>query len=63
MSELKFWNWQKDDWPDFRFDARRLAALEEKFLRAAGVFFGSFKHLANESRAPLEVELLSEEAV
>ena len=63
METLKRWNWQQDDWPHFRFDARRLAALEEKFLRAAGVFFGSFKHLANESRAPLEVELLSEEAV
>ena len=63
METLKRWNWQLDDWPNFRFDAKRLTGLEEKFLRAAGVFLGSFKHLANESKVPLEVELLSEEAV
>lgn len=63
METLKRWNWQLDDWPNFRFDAKRLAGLEEKFLKAAGVFLGSFKHLANESKVPLEVELLSEEAV
>ena len=63
MGTLKRWNWQLDDWPNFRFDAKRLAGLEEKFLKAAGVFLGSFKHLTNESKVPLEVELLSEEAV
>ena len=52
METLKRWNWPLDDWPNFRFDAKRLAGLEEKFLKAAGVFLGSFKHLANESKVP-----------
>lgn len=63
MTELKFWNWQKDDWPDFRFDARRLADLEERFLQEAGVYSGMVRHLEKEGKDWLAVELMSEEAL
>jgi Fic family protein len=63
MDGLKIWNWQKDDWPDFRFDAGRLAGLEADFLRRAGVFSGSFLHIAQDGQDSLTVELMSEEAM
>jgi len=63
MRELKLWNWQKDDWPDFRFDAERLTALEERFLQESGVYSGMVRHLEKEGRDWLAVELMSEEAL
>ena len=63
MGGLKLWNWQKDDWPDFRFDSGKLAALEERFLQESGVYSGSVKHLENDGKDLLIVELMSEEAL
>ena len=56
MVGLKLWNWEQDDWPDFRFDPRRLAALEERFLQESGVYSGSVKHLEKDGRDLLVVE-------
>lgn len=63
MPDLLRWNWQQRDWPDSRFDAERLAALEEKFLREAGFYLGTFTHLVDEKRDSLAVEMMSEEAL
>ena len=63
MAGLKLWNWQKDDWPNFRYDLGRLAALEERFLLESGVYSGSVKHLENDGKDLLIVELMSEEAL
>ena len=63
MVALKPWNWQKGDWPDFRFDAARLAGLEADFLHRAGLFSGSFMHIAPDGKDLLAVELMSEEAM
>jgi Fic family protein len=40
-----------------------MTALEEKFMREAGVYLGSFKHVAKEGQDVLAVELMSEEAM
>jgi hypothetical protein len=40
-----------------------LAGLEADFLRRAGVFSGSFMHIAQDGKKLLEVELMSEEAM
>ncbi len=63
MNDFKLWNWQQDDWPNFRFDAGRLASLEADFLRQAGIFSGSFMHIALDEKNLLAVELMSEEAM
>ena len=63
MVGLKLWNWEQDDWPDFRFDPRRLAALEERFLQESGVYSGSVKHLEKDGRDLLVVELMSQEGL
>lgn len=63
MATWNVWNWQKGDWPDFRFDAGKLASLEADFLRQAGIFSGSFMHIAQDEKDLLAVELMSEEAM
>ena len=57
------WNWQKPDWPNFRWDPARLEAAEKQFLVSGGVFVGSVRHLGKEERNQLTIEAMSTEAV
>lgn len=57
------WNWQRRDWPDFRWDAARLESAEKQFLMSGGVFVGTVRHLRKEDRDQLIVEAMSTEAV
>jgi Fic family protein len=57
------WNWQRPDWPAFQWDSSRIAPAEEQFLLGAGVVIGSVKHLGQDERQALVVELMSTEAV
>lgn len=57
------WNWQQSDWPNFAWNAARLARTEERFLLDAGRLLGVVRHLAEEDRDQLVVEAMSEEAV
>jgi len=60
---LTRWNWQRPDWPRFRWDIPRLARAEECFAREAGVFLGVFQHLDRDDRDRLVVESLTGEAL
>lgn len=60
---LMKWNWQKDEWPEFRYDATVLASMESEFLTSSGVLLGACKHLDEEQFDTLRVELVSEEAL
>ena len=57
------WNWQLPDWPKFRFDADRLRAAEEAFLKGSGVVIGAFHHLEDDARDELTIELISQEII
>lgn len=57
------WNWQLEDWPQFRFDKAKLDALEAEFLRASGIFAGTIKHITTEDKQLLTVDLMSSEAL
>jgi Fic family protein len=57
------WNWQKPDWPNFRWDRTRLEAAEKQFLVGGGVFVGTVRHLGKEARDQLTIEAMSTEAV
>jgi len=57
------WNWQKTDWPNFRWDETRLETAEKEFLVNGGVFIGTVRHLGQEERDHLTVEAMSTEAV
>ncbi len=56
------WNWQREDWPRFSYEAEPLRAHEERFLQGAGVQLGASMHMDAAGQAWLKVALLSDEA-
>jgi len=57
------WNWQQQDWRNFRYDLSATHALEEDFLLTSGRMFGAFSHLDEEDKSHLRIQLLSDEAL
>src|SRR5215472_4882768 len=57
------WNWQKPDWPNFRWDRARLEAAEKQFLVGGGMFVGTVRHLGKDERDQLTIEAMSTEAI
>jgi Fic family protein len=57
------WNWQRKDWPEFRYDRAKMEALEAEFLHKSGVLMGSIRHVGEDDKQQLCVELISTEAV
>ena len=57
------WNWQQKDWPDFTYKASALEAFEATFLKESGVIIGAFRHLSNDDKDLLKVDLISTEAL
>ncbi len=57
------WNWQQDDWPNFRYDSLVLKGLEEQFLHRSGLLFGAYKHINDNEKDALTVDLISTEAL
>lgn len=57
------WNWQDSNWPIFRFRQALLAQREGQFLRQSGVVVGTVRHVPDEERLPLVIELISTEAL
>jgi Fic family protein len=57
------WNWQQSDWPDFSYDPSRIEESEKRLLLDAGLRFGAFKHLDEDDKRQLTVELISNEAL
>lgn len=57
------WNWQHKDWPNFIYKSSELSQLEDNFLHNAGILQGSLKHVTDEDKDTLRVQLMSEEAL
>jgi Fic family protein len=57
------WNWEKQSWPNFRYDLETLTVLEGRFLRQSGELSGTLKHLLKEDKQVLTVDLISDEAL
>lgn len=57
------WNWQRPDWPNFRWERARLETAERQFLVGGGVFVGTVRHVGKEERDQLTIEAMSTEAV
>jgi Fic family protein len=57
------WNWQQPDWPYFSYDKSLLDDFEKQLLLGAGLLFGAFKHLDEEDKRQLTIELISNEAL
>ncbi|KJV07444.1 Fic family protein, partial [Methylocucumis oryzae] len=57
------WNWQQAYWPHFSYDPAKIEASEKQLLMGTGLLFGAFKHLADEDKQQLIIELISNEAL
>jgi Fic family protein len=57
------WNWQRSDWPNFSWDAKRLRKAEAQFLIGSGAFAGTLRQLGAEDQVQLTVEAISSEAI
>jgi Fic family protein len=61
--ELKNWNWQQDDWPDFSYDKKKLGPLENEYTKESGISLGVMRHLAKEDHDELRIEIICNEAL
>ncbi len=57
------WNWEQEEWPEFRYDKARAAVLERQFLVNSGKWLGVCSHLDQNDGERLKIGLLSAEAV
>jgi Fic family protein len=57
------WNWQHKDWPNFRLNAEALAGFEAQFLQNTGIQIGAAKHLDDDTRQLVLVDMLTGEAL
>ncbi len=56
------WNWQKPSWPAFIWDAEKLKDAEAQFLHRAGLFQGALRHMGEDDKTALTIEVISSEA-
>lgn len=57
------WNWQKEEWPRFSYKKEALKSLEYQFMQAHGIALGAFKHIENDEKDELLIEILVNEAL
>ena len=57
------WNWRRPDWPSFRWDRATVAGVEDQFLKDGGVLIGTARHLGDEGRERLRVDVMTAEAI
>jgi Fic family protein len=57
------WNWQQSDWPNFRWNDTTLAPFEARFLQNAGEQIGSIKHVGDEDRTAILIDMMTGEAL
>ncbi|MBL4836858.1 MAG: Fic family protein [Kordiimonadaceae bacterium] len=57
------WNWQQKEWPNFSFEADVLASREAKFMQSSGVFYGAYKHITEDEKKVLLIDIICEEAL
>ena len=57
------WHWQQEDWPNFRYDSVALKGVEEQFLHRSGLLFGAYKHINEDEKDLLTIDLISTEAL
>lgn len=57
------WNWQRPEWPVFVYQEAELDVYERRFLQTSGLLIGAFKHIRDDDKNTLIVDIISEEAI
>jgi Fic family protein len=63
MTKHRRWNWEQKDWPHFSYVAESIIPLEHQFLHQAGMLTGVIKHINDEDKKMLTVQIICEEAL
>ncbi|NQZ56065.1 MAG: Fic family protein [Lentisphaeraceae bacterium] len=58
----KYWNWQQDDWPEFSYEERVIEKQERQFLINSGLSFGISRHLDEDEKKEITIDLIMTEA-
>ena len=56
------WNWQHKNWPEFIYNEDEFKDYELQFFENAGMLYGSLKHVEEEEKEALKIDLISDEA-
>lgn len=57
------WNWQQNDWANFKYDKAQIEEFESQFLKETGILLGTFKHLSEQDQKTLTIDIMSNEAL
>lgn len=57
------WNWQQPNWPNFTYEKNIIAPFEAEFLLRAGEIVGAYRHVHEDDRNILRIELIVDEAL
>lgn len=57
------WNWQHPRWPDFDYQQAELEVFEREFLTTSGMLIGAYKHIHDDDKNTLIIDIISEEAI
>ena len=62
MKQTK-WNWQNEEWPIFSYKKEYLEELEQQFSQKSGMILGAVKHINDEEKNELIIDIMSDEAL
>ena len=57
------WNWQQSDWPSFNWKKEALLAAEAQFLHQSGELVGMARHVEQEEKNLLFIDMITDEAL
>ncbi len=59
----KIWNWQHKEWPHFSYKKEALEELEQQFSQKSGMILGAVKHIKDDEKNDLMIDIMSDEAM
>lgn len=59
----KKWNWQRKEWPHFSYDKEVLKEFEQQFSQKSGMLLGTVKHINDDEKNDLMIDIMSDEAL
>ncbi len=62
MTHKNYWNWQQEDWISFTYESEKVESFEREFLRQAGISLGVIKHITDDQKQEITINLISDEA-
>ncbi|MEK9629598.1 MAG: Fic family protein [Nitrospinota bacterium] len=57
------WNWQQKEWPEFSYESGEMNKLEAQFLQKSGLLLGVTRHIKEDEKQQLIIDLICDEAL